>query len=90
MAGINPVYSTVTMIKIGNRDDFGTGFFYNFLEDTYLVTNKHVLDPKDDDLAEEIRFFIRGYQDLGSVNWVTKSLSGGPGEDWFEPPVNHF
>lgn len=90
MAGINPIYGTVTMIKIGNREenDFGTGFFYNFLDETYLITNKHVLDPEDGKPAKEIRFFIRSYQNLGDINWITKSIKKGPGKDWFEHPKN--
>ncbi|QUO46825.1 S1 family peptidase [Halorubrum ruber] len=84
MASINPVYSTVTMIKVGNRDDFATGFFYNFLDDTYLVTNKHVLEPDDNVPADEVRFFIRSYNNLGDVNWITKSVEEGSQIDWYE------
>ncbi|CDK39650.1 serine protease [Halorubrum sp. AJ67] len=86
--GINPVYATVTQIKIGNRDDFGTGFFYNFLDETYLITNKHLLAPSDAENANEIIFFIRSYNQLRNISWITVSLEDGIGEDWFEYTSN--
>lgn len=83
----NPVYSTVTIVKIGNRDDFGTGFFYNFLDKTYLVTNNHVIDPKDAQTANEIRYFTRQNEDITSLDWHTISIDGAK-RNWSEPHHN--
>lgn len=90
MTNMNPVYSTVTIIKVGENDDFGTGFFYNFLGETYLITNKHVLKPDDGEPAQEIRYFIRDYGALQNINWITKNIENGVGEDWFEPTHNEL
>ena len=84
MPSINPVYLTITIVKITNRDDFGTGFFYNFMGETYLITNKHVLDPPDGENAEEISYFIRGFNNIGDISWIRKSVSAGTGKDWYQ------
>ena len=78
------------MIKIRNSDDYGTGFFYNFLDQTYIITNRHVMLPVNGEPADEIHFFIRDSSDLESVNWKTISVESGIGEDWFEPPLNEW
>lgn len=81
----NPIFSTVTRVNIAGQEGYGTGFFYNLNDETYLVTNKHVVDGDD---VDEIRIFLRKHRDLLNLEWVDISLEDGVGEDWYEHPAN--
>ena len=46
--GVDPVFSSTTPIRYNEGKDGGTGFFFNYQERTYIVTNRHVVKPDDD------------------------------------------
>jgi len=81
----NPVFSTVTRVNIAGQEGYGTGFFYNHNDNTYLVTNKHVVSGED---VNEVRIFFRKHGDLLNLEWADIPLDGGVGEDWYEHPAN--
>lgn len=55
---------TTTIIKFENKKkEHATGFFYNYNNNTYLVTNRHVLEHQHDQ-PKEISIYLRNDQDI--------------------------
>lgn len=67
--GIDPEFCTVTPIRYKEEDGGGTGFFLNRDGRTYLVTNRHVVDPDDNEVNPESAYiWLRNRNDLGTAN----------------------
>ena len=79
------MFSTTTPIRYQNRKGGGTGFFLNYNDETYLVTNRHVIDP-DDASPSQARIWFRDFGNLTETNHYDISLSLGDGSDWFGHP----
>lgn len=80
-------YASVTLIQYPDSQSHATGFFYgNKNGNFYLITNKHVVDPEDEEL-QEIRILLRQSRDLAQLEYKDIQLidhSGG--ENWLEHP----
>jgi len=88
--GINPIYQTVTRIRFPHEQGHATGFFYNFDDSTYLVTNRHVVERQDTDTdrPESIRIFTRSIEPLTERDYHGISLTDGAGDDWYMHPLH--
>ena len=82
-------YATVTLIQYPNSNSHATGFFYTDQdENQYLITNKHVLDPEDED-PEEIRILLRGTPDLSRLQYEDIELADdNGGKNWLSHPTD--
>lgn len=85
---LHPILLTVTRIKFPSKDGHATGFFYNSDNNTYLVTNKHVIENEEEKTPDSIRIFTRSFESLGNRDYHDLSLSEQEGEDWFSHPSN--
>lgn len=54
--GVDPIFSTTTPIRYCNYSGGGTGFFFNYNDRTFLVTNRHVVAPDDEDVTPDEAF----------------------------------
>ncbi len=86
----NPVYQTITKIRFPRQQGHATGFFYNSDDKTYLVTNRHVVSPDDDEVQDpdSIRIFTRPVDSLGDREYHDISLNEGEGKSWFTHPIH--
>lgn len=84
----HPIYQTVTRIRFPNNEGHATGFFYNTENNTYLVTNRHVLDENEDsdNNPDSVRIFTRSVDAIQQREYHDLPLAGGENEDWFSPP----
>ncbi|WP_345530638.1 hypothetical protein, partial [Actinoplanes utahensis] len=82
-------FATVTLIQYPSLSGHATGFFYLGQDDNqYLITNKHVVDPEEDDV-ENIRILLRGSSNLADLEYQDISLlSESGGRNWLEHPVD--
>lgn len=83
---INPIIRTVTRIRFPQQEGHATGFFYNSADNTYLVTNRHVLEPMDEaetTAPESVRISTRPRESMGEREYHDLSLSEGEGADWY-------
>lgn len=79
---VNPLFVTTTPIRTKDNQDGGTGYFLNYLGRTYVVTNRHVIEPEGEKI-NEARIWLRDFDDIRNTTHLDLSLSGGDGEDWF-------
>lgn len=79
---VDPLFATTTPISTNSGRDGGTGFFLNYDDSTYLVTNRHVLNP-DSGSVTEFRIWFRDHHDITSVVHEDIDIAGGDGTDWF-------
>ncbi|POG55734.1 S1 family peptidase [Haloferax marisrubri] len=87
---VTPIYQTVTRIRFPHEEGHATGFFYNSEENTYLVTNRHVVERESgEEELESIRIFTRLAGDLGNREFHDISLIAGKNEDWYTHPQNN-
>lgn len=82
---VNPIFTTTTPIRFNNIEGGGTGFFLNYEKETYLITNRHVVDPEEHS-PNEARIWFRNYENIIETNHYDLSLSDGEGEDWYSHP----
>lgn len=82
---VQPIFATTTPIRYESVDGGGTGFFFNYNNNTYLITNRHVVDPEDVS-PDQARIWFRNYGNIENTNHFDISLSGGDGQDWFSHP----
>lgn len=62
-------FSTVTPIRYKDEDGGGTGFFLNYEGRTYLVTNRHVVHPEDEDVDPTAAYiWLRDVDNPGLAN----------------------
>lgn len=71
--------TAVTRVKSPDVEGHGTGFYYGTENQTYLVTNQHVVNGH-----ETIRVYLRN--DDNSMEGHDISLEDGKGEDWHVHP----
>ncbi|RBI63627.1 hypothetical protein DMJ13_03595 [halophilic archaeon] len=79
---LNPEFTTTTPIRYKDEEGGGTGFFLNYRGKTYIVTNRHVVDPEDVS-PTEARIWFRDYDDLESTRHFDIPLKHGEGVDWY-------
>lgn len=66
---IEPEFLTVTPIRYKEEDGGGTGFFLNHNGRTYLITNRHVVNPEDDDVNPTAAYvWFRNTNNVGKAN----------------------
>ncbi|USZ71999.1 S1 family peptidase [Natronosalvus halobius] len=82
----HPLYTTVTRIRFPHEEGHATGFFYNSGEQTYLVTNRHVLNWGEKDSPDSMRIFTRELKNLGERQFHDIDLSKGDGSNWYSHP----
>lgn len=81
----SPILATTTPIRYTNYRGGGTGFFLNSQEETYLITNRHVVNPENVSL-DGVRIWFRNYPDFRGVYPSDISLRSGEGGAWFGHP----
>jgi len=60
--------STTTIIRFPQKpSERATGFFYNYNNSTFLITNRHVLEH-DDEQPRKIAIYFRNHSDISEVN----------------------
>ncbi|MDB2225892.1 serine protease [Halorubrum ezzemoulense] len=64
----NPLMCVTTLLQFPEkRDEHATGFFYNYNDRTYLITNRHVIEHEHEQPTQiSIRF--RNHSDISSTN----------------------
>lgn len=83
----NPLVCTTTLIQFPNKQNqHATGFFYNYNNSTYLVTNRHVLEHEYDQ-PEEISIRYRNYSDIASTNREEIPLYSDGFPRWLIHPI---
>ena len=81
--GVDPVFSTTTPIRYRNEKGGGTGFFFNYEGRSYLVTNRHVVDPDDEDVnPTEADIWLRNQTNVGQVQRNPIRLSKDDSPRW--------
>jgi hypothetical protein len=83
--GVDPVFATTTPIRYRDVPGGGTGFFLNHNGNTFLITNRHVVDPEDSS-PEQARIWFRNFGNLAQTNHHDISLTDGEGIDWYGHP----
>ena len=83
--GVDPLYATTTLIRYPNDHGSATGFFFTHEDHSFIITNRHVVDPEDIAL-DQARIHLRDQTDIGNVNSFSVDLSGGEGSAWFGHP----
>jgi hypothetical protein len=64
----NELMCTTTVIRFSNKpSEHATGFFYNYGNDTFLITNRHVLEHEKNQ-PQEISIWFRDYSDINKTN----------------------
>lgn len=67
--GVDPVFAPTTPIRYCDADGGGTGFFVNHQGKTYIVTNRHVVSPEEDDVnPTEAYVWFRNTSDIRKSN----------------------
>lgn len=87
---INQVFRTTTPIAYTTGKHGGTGFYFNYKNSTYLVTNKHVINP-DEDRHHEIDIWKRKYTDIDKTERTRIPVEGTThpsGEDITVIPID--
>lgn len=77
---IPPLFAITTPIRYINRPGGGTGFFFSNDDKTWIITNRHVLNPPKED-PEIAKVWVRDRDNLNSLNPIQISLKGGEGKD---------
>ena len=86
---IDPVFSTTTPIRYCNHEGGGTGFFFNHENKTYLVTNRHVVDPDDEDInPEEAYIWLRNTTDIENANRNKIRINADGSLRWRGHPIH--
>lgn len=80
---VEPIFATTTPIQYRDEDGGGTGFFYTHGDSTYLITNRHVLDPEEEDVnPSEIRIWLRDFNNIGNARSYDIEVSHDDKLDW--------
>jgi len=78
---------TTTLIRFPKKgDQHATGFFYNYDEDTYLVTNRHVLEHEHDQPAK-IAVWFREHSSVDDTSRVEIPLYANGFPRWLIHPL---
>lgn len=87
--GVQPVFGTTTPIRYVGEDGGGTGFFFNHDEaGTFIVTNRHVVDPDDDDInPTDVFIWLRDATNVGQANRVEIPIHSDGSPNWLEHPT---
>ncbi|WP_229122423.1 S1 family peptidase [Halapricum desulfuricans] len=85
---IDPIYTVVTPIQYPDKSGHATGFFFSIGEQTYLITNYHVVANEDGaPISDTIRILTRpSRQDITKVNHRDIKLHSGGEPSWLEHP----
>jgi len=80
---------TTTIIRYPEEQDaHATGFFYNYDDETYLITNRHVIEPSEVQ-SEKISIWVRDFDNIESTNRIDISLYDDKGNPkWLINPVD--
>ena len=82
----NPLMCATTLIQFPEkRHEHATGFFYNYGGETYLVTNRHVLEHENKQ-PEQISIRFRGHSDIGSTTREEVALYDSKFPRWLIHP----
>ncbi|WP_082224598.1 S1 family peptidase [Halolamina rubra] len=80
---IHPLHTTITRIRFPNEEGHATGFYYNFEEETYLITNRHVIAPQEGSSPDSMRIFTRSHPVPIEREFHDIDVAEGEGEDWY-------
>lgn len=81
---VDPLFATTTPIRYRDVAGGGTGFFLNYNGETFLISNRHVVDPEDDS-PSQARIWFRNHTDISQVNHHDISLADN---NWYDHPVS--
>lgn len=88
MRAIDPIFTTTTPIRYRDEKGGGTGFFLNYEDRTFVVTNRHVVKPEDDDTnPTEAYIWIRNATNVGQANRHPVKLVEDGDPNYFDHPV---
>lgn len=82
---IDPIFRSTTPIDYHGNEGGGTGFFLNDDGQTYLVTNRHVVDP-DGLSPQRARIWIRSSNDIFNRTAVDLGLEANGTSPWKYSP----
>jgi len=75
-----------TLIRFPNKEsEHATGFFYNYNNSTYLITNRHVLEHEIDQ-PEEISIYFREHSDISETTRLEVPLYNDNFPRWLIHP----
>lgn len=70
----NEILSTTTIIRFPNKpSEHGSGFFYNYNGDTFLITNRHVIEHSQEQ-PDSVDIWFRDYNDIENAHRVSVDL----------------
>lgn len=78
---IDPIFRSTTPIDYEGGQGGGTGFFLNHAGQTYVVTNRHVVDP-DDVSPHRARIWTRNSSDIFTRNAINLDLEASSHSPW--------
>lgn len=81
---IEPVFRTTTPLEYADFSGGGTGFYLNYDDSTYVVTNKHVVSPDSKEPAS-VRAWVRENEDFSRFTTLDIPLRDGYSY-WYEHP----
>ncbi|MDR0373898.1 MAG: serine protease [Nitrososphaerota archaeon] len=82
---LHPIYVSTTIIKFGHCSS-ATGFFFSENNETYLVTNKHVIDNCITSDIDEIKIMLHtnSYELTDNEEIAVKLYDGAGNKKWLE------
>lgn len=78
---IDPIFRSTTPIDYQEEQGGGTGFFINHSGQTYIVTNRHVVDP-DGVSPQRARIWIRESSDIFNRTAIDLDLEASSSSSW--------
>ena len=84
---VNPVFSTTTPIRYRDERGGGTGFFLNYNGRTFIVTNRHVVEPDDEEVnPTEAYVWFRNATNVAETNRSAIRLVKDGSPTYYEHP----
>ena len=84
---VSPVFSTTTPIRYRDERGGGTGFYLNYKGRTFIVTNRHVVKPDDEEInPTEAHVWFRNATNVAEANRSPIRLVKDGSPTYFEHP----
>lgn len=84
---VSPIFSTTTPIRYQDVQGGGTGFYLNYRGRTFIVTNRHVVKPDDENINPTKAYvWFRDVTDVGEANRSPIRLVKNDSPTYYEHP----
>lgn len=84
---VSPVFATTTPIRYRGEPGGGTGFYLNYKGRTFIVTNRHVVKPDDEEInPTEAHVWFRDATNIAEANRLSIRLLKNGSPTYFEHP----